>query len=551
MAGPSWSDAGSWAGGVAPSGAVGTLTFPEVGPCPCFSTQAADDIAGLSVSGLSIDDSVGYDLVGSGEPLALGAGGITATPSSGNGSRAALPSLTLTAPQTWTVIGDNGSAGLAVGNTSGGGGDTLAINLSDGAYLPVFGDIETGALSLNGSGKLTQYYPLLNATSGGPVSISGGTTLLMPSGETGPLTVSDGTVAINGFAEDGAAVSARTLSIRGAATLGSEATLSLEFGSEFFETVGTEDDQAQLRATGPINLGGATLNFTGTTPCASLTPGEVFTLVTTVGSLTGTFANAPNGSIVPFAGSSCGQTAKITYTSSSVIATVVDAGPQPVVFSTSASTEHSVTNQPVTLRTILTPHYGPWPAGTVEFANANNGTTISGCGAVRVTESGADGIAVCRASFSPADSPLTPELTFTPADPSTDARSTNSSPIGGYYGPELMVSRDPTRTVLSAARRRVSVGRRVTVTATVFPTFTGRFAPTGTVSFFNGGKPVKACAKERLNKTTLTALCRLPKQLSGEHPITARYSGDGNFIASTSRKLTITVQHLGANGHQR
>src|SRR5438045_1733573 len=80
-----WSNANNWAGAAAPSGSVGTLTFPALTSFLCTQEppirncySGFNDIAGLSVDAITIDDGVRYQLGGS-QPLTLGAGGITAT----------------------------------------------------------------------------------------------------------------------------------------------------------------------------------------------------------------------------------------------------------------------------------------------------------------------------------------------------------------------------------------------------------------------------------------------------------------------------------------
>src|SRR4051794_16251221 len=54
-----WSNASNWSGGAAPSGSVGTISFPAA-PCTSVTTcGTADDIAGLTVSNLDIVNPVG------------------------------------------------------------------------------------------------------------------------------------------------------------------------------------------------------------------------------------------------------------------------------------------------------------------------------------------------------------------------------------------------------------------------------------------------------------------------------------------------------------
>ena len=81
-----WSNTINWAGGVAPSGTVGTLDFPQLTSAACTGSSyeaacydSVDDITGISANALSVDDSQPYDISGS---ISLGAGGLTAAPDS-------------------------------------------------------------------------------------------------------------------------------------------------------------------------------------------------------------------------------------------------------------------------------------------------------------------------------------------------------------------------------------------------------------------------------------------------------------------------------------
>lgn len=98
-----WSDAGNWSGATAPSGSVGTLTFPALNTCSYCASSACgseDDVAGLSANALSIDDSASYNIYGP-QSLTLGAGGVTAAPTAHAGDSAVLlSSVVLGAPQT-------------------------------------------------------------------------------------------------------------------------------------------------------------------------------------------------------------------------------------------------------------------------------------------------------------------------------------------------------------------------------------------------------------------------------------------------------------------
>jgi hypothetical protein len=73
-----WSSATNW-GGSAPSGSVGTLTFPALTSGACTATPptatcyaSSNDVVGLNASGISIDDGESYVI--DGNAITLGSG---------------------------------------------------------------------------------------------------------------------------------------------------------------------------------------------------------------------------------------------------------------------------------------------------------------------------------------------------------------------------------------------------------------------------------------------------------------------------------------------
>src|ERR1700682_5696912 len=126
-----WSNGANWEG-TAPSGTVETLTFPALTSSACTAKPPTatcyfgeNDISGLKVKAIKIDDGVGYNITGS-NAITLGAGGITASPSAIDPFHTAelhVP-ITLSAPQKWTITGDE----LGVNaNVSGPVSDPLGI----------------------------------------------------------------------------------------------------------------------------------------------------------------------------------------------------------------------------------------------------------------------------------------------------------------------------------------------------------------------------------------------------------------------------------------
>ncbi len=336
-----WSDGANWLGGTAPasSSSIGTLAFPALTSSGCMSPptdvcyESNNDLSNLSVNSIAIDDVVPYTI--NGNAITLGSGGITAT-----AAATASPSLpllnlpiTLGTPQTWAIEGGSLSVGQVTGTT-----DALNIDLSGGSTLAFFdSENEAGALTIAGgdpsnigaradfNGSVLVGLPStarLNSTDGQPIHLSDAEIVGSSASTIGPLTSTGGAVVTS---------EGSSLTVNGAMTLDPTSVVEL-----LINRAGTtpSTDYSQLKANGAINLAGASLSLTGFAPsgpsgesCAVLNPGDVDTLVTTTGSLEGTFASIPNGSVIPL---SCipGEpaTVRINYTAHAVTATVIQAG---------------------------------------------------------------------------------------------------------------------------------------------------------------------------------------------------------------------------------
>src|SRR5450631_4255234 len=79
--GSHWSSPGNWAGAAPPAGAMGTAGFPALTTPACASSprtatcySSTNDMAGLSVNTLTLDDGMPYNITGN--LIALGAGGL-------------------------------------------------------------------------------------------------------------------------------------------------------------------------------------------------------------------------------------------------------------------------------------------------------------------------------------------------------------------------------------------------------------------------------------------------------------------------------------------
>jgi len=210
---------------------------------------------------------------------------------------------------------------------------------------------------------------------------------------------------------------------------------------------------------------------------------------------------------------------------------VVSDPPAPVAHgssttSLSALQSSAVTDQIVTLvATVTSSSSAMAPSGTLTFEN--RGAPISGCENKTVLPTGQSVTLFCQTSFGAAVQQLT--AAFTPASGSVVAGSASAPSSFG-------VTPEATTTSLNASSRTVRTGTTTTYTATVTPSYTGPMEPSQSVQFLDSGRPVPSCASRPLvwAAGTATATCTVNYAQPGEHLITARYAGDGNFASSTS-----------------
>ncbi len=543
-----WSQGGNWggSGGPIPGESVGTLTFPAPlsGCTACY--QSDDDVGGIVANAIHIADDQSYSLLG--DQLGLGAGGITAAPGSAGsspqgGTNIANP-LVLSTSQTWSVTGVTTPGvfgGLEIGGGVSGSQYTLGVQLGNQGELDATGNgIEVGAFTatgadtadtgLNAGRNGTIRVASLNSLDGNPISLTDvqldddpNQAPIPHTLQIGPLTATGANVAIG----DGNTPDA-LMSVNGPVTFGA-GNVAIFAIDQAGSTPGT--DYSQLSATGNITLGGD-LQVDQGGACATLGTGATATLITTSGALSGVFANAPDGAVIPLVDCpSQGLAARIGYTANSVTATVVSGGTTST--SLSADSGAATTNQPVSLTATVrtgTPLYAG-PAGTVAFLDGT--TAVPGCTAQPLTASDAStGTATCSASFAASGSPTALTAVFTPAG-GLGLTGSTSPPLS------LTVSPAATTTSVSASTATVLAGQSVTYTAGVTPAMAGATGPTGTVGFLDAGTPVAGCASQPLSSAGVATCTTTPAV--GGHPVTAAYAGDANFTGSSSPATTVTA----------
>jgi hypothetical protein len=334
----SWSNPANWEGTV-PAGSVGRLIFPALPEPPCGQQPdefvacylSRNDIAGLAVNAISIDDGLPYFL--SGNPIRLGQGGVAASPSARDPRRLIVPQLALpivlTAPQTWSIAGGHGQQ-LGVDSGVSGESDSLGIHFRDSGFLNLTSDVEVGRVSISGSGGLSLAGPpgsnrpaSLNGADGRRVDLKGANLAAYGPGSTiGPLSVSRGHLQVGqSYPPNG------SLSVAGALNLGSRASLFLYIDGGG-NVPGT--DFSQLRVAGKANLHGAHLRLGGGSShpggryCAGLRAGSAYTLIKAGRGLRGRFHGIPDGATIPleYCGGSVAPSVRIDYRRHAVVARV-------------------------------------------------------------------------------------------------------------------------------------------------------------------------------------------------------------------------------------
>jgi large repetitive protein len=200
--------------------------------------------------------------------------------------------------------------------------------------------------------------------------------------------------------------------------------------------------------------------------------------------------------------------------------------PASTLTSLTSSVNPSVTGQsvPVTVTvTVMAPGSGV-PTGTVAFLD--DGTTIAGCAAQAVTGAG---IATCDDAFATAGAETITAVYSGDADFSSSTSAALTQTINqGATATALISSVDPS----------VS-GESLFYTAAISAVAPAAGTPTGAVAFFDGASTIAGCGAQPL--VAGTASCNVNYAGVGNHGITAVYSGDPNFTASTSPVLTQTV----------
>jgi len=202
--------------------------------------------------------------------------------------------------------------------------------------------------------------------------------------------------------------------------------------------------------------------------------------------------------------------------------TLVEGTPPVSTTTVTSSVVAPVVGQSVTYTATVTGSATATAVGTVAFAD--NGSAISGCGAVPLT----GGVATCTTL---AGAAIIHTISASYGGDAVHLASSGTVALG--------VVQAATTTTVSTPVPSVIVGAPTAVTATVAATAPGSGVPTGTVDFTEGGTSLTGCAAVTL--VAGAATCSYTPTTTGAHTLEAVYGGDADYTTSTATPYVLTV----------
>ncbi|MEO6391213.1 MAG: Ig-like domain repeat protein, partial [Pyrinomonadaceae bacterium] len=183
-----------------------------------------------------------------------------------------------------------------------------------------------------------------------------------------------------------------------------------------------------------------------------------------------------------------------------------------------SSLNPSVFGQPVTFTAtvaVTAPGVGT-PSGTINFLDGGN--PIAGCQNVALQ--------VLQAQCQPGSLSVG-NHTITAAYSGDGSFNTSN---GSMTGNPQVVNKANTSIDLTSSQNPAPLGTNLTFTAAISVTAPGAGTPSGTVQFFDGGNPIVGCVAVAV--AAGQAQCMTTALTTGNHTITAAYSGNASFNTS-------------------
>jgi len=209
------------------------------------------------------------------------------------------------------------------------------------------------------------------------------------------------------------------------------------------------------------------------------------------------------------------------YSATVFVFTPATSSPSATATSVSASRTQATSGQAITFTAAVAPKSGSGvPTGTVAFSD---GSTQIGSVSLNSAGSAAfdtSGLAVGTHSISGAYSG------------DANFAASTSSPVSVTISAPAKIA---TTTAVLASATLLTAGQNVTFTTAVAPQ-SGAGFPTGSITFLDGQTQLGVVALNGGSASFSSSNLAV-----GTHTITAAYSGDSNYVASTSAALTVTV----------
>ena len=405
------------------------------------------------------------------------------------------------------TMGSNTFFAAATGSTV-----TFSNTISGAFNITAGSPTATGTLSLSGVNAYTGATTVNAGTLLVDGSLAAGSAVAVNATATlgGRGTINGTVTSTGGTISPGDSPAATGILATGATVLNNTSTFVVQLNGA---VAGTGYDR--LNVAGAINLGGSALS-------ASLAGvffpvnATAFTIITSTGALSGTFAGLANNAIFPMNA----QYFQISYTANSVVLTrgirtltALVSSANPSVFGQSVTFTATVSATTLGAGT---------PTGTVNFFD---GVTNIGSGIL-------NGAGV--ASFT------TSALSVSAGHSITAVYGGDANYITSTSAPvSQAVNKDNTSTAVTSSVNPSVFGQAVAFTATVGASAPGSGTPSGTVNFFDGVTNIGSGILNGAGVATFNtnALAVSPPN----HSITAVYGGDGSFNTSTSANLAQVV----------
>lgn len=262
------------------------------------------------------------------------------------------------------------------------------------------------------------------------------------------------------------------------------------------------------------------------------------TVVYGTGILTATFKNGTNtatGNVMFYDNAASSPTAIVATPLSGNVASLststLSAGTHFIVASYAGdANDPAITSGVYVL--VITPVQLTAVANTVNLLFGQNVPTLTGTLSGVLPQDTGNVAALFASTASSTSSPGTYPISVT----LTGSAAGNYTVVLGGTSGSVIIAKAPTQTSLTASSTTPNLGSAITFTAAVASTTTG--TPTGTVSFYNGTTLLNTSPAQVTNGTATLTVSTLSL---GAQSITAVYSGDTDFLTSTSNALTETV----------